>query len=862
MKRWHETKRIIYLQLFSQKAKEQPRLAKVRTVKGFRRKHRPAAPLRRFLGKRQLACPAVVIALCLPASAQDFPSFDNFGGTGLLDMPSATMAPDGHLVLNASYQQYTQHYNLTFQALPWLETSFRYSGLQHYDRDYPVYWDRAFAVKVRFFEEGNWMPAISAGINDLVGTGIYSSEYVVATKNFGAVEATVGMGWGRLSSAAPFRNPLSLLSKSFDDRAIGTTGTGGDFSFGKYFHGPAGIFGGLIWHTPIEKLDLKAEYSSDNYSDEASRGGFSPRSQFNLGASYRAFGNMIFGVNWMYGRSVGGSVTFDLSPNEAAFQQRVEPPPIPLNFRSPADQAVAIQTLKGGNRQPMANVAARSSDALWQAFPSLHNVAVTGATLEVTLTSASQEICRQVLFQIDPVALHVTNVVVRNDSGSQIFRCAAPVSQPLQSAVYRPDGAVGLALTIASEPLVIDAAGPNRQGRAGASAKLRKDAEIQRLHIETVTFDGGVGTIYYINNRYQAEAEAVDKLLRLAMADMPNDIEEFRFVAVQNGLTLAQYTVLRAVAERSFQQESNYSLLDHNSGPMPAPTPWSAVVTHPEPSYPRFSWSIFPQLRQEFFDPENPLGFQLVAGATATVELLPGLALSAEVEASMFDTFNSGRVSDSVLPHVRTDFLEYFNRGKNGIGDLHAEYRFRFSPTVFARVRAGYLESMFGGVGGEVLWRPEGQRWAVGADLYEVKQRAYDRLFGFLPYRQTTGHVTIYYDSPWYDLDFQLRAGQYLAGDRGVTFQVSRRFSTGVEVGLFATKTNVSAARFGEGSFDKGIFLRIPIDWVLPIHSQTALVEVLRPVQRDGGQLLAGDAVLFDLTRRNSESDALSMRWN
>ena len=55
---------------------------------------------------------------------------------------------------------------------------------------------------------------------------------------------------------------------------------------------------------------------------------------------------------------------------------------------------------------------------------------------------------------------------------------------------------------------------------------------------------------------------------------------------------------------------------------------------------------------------------------------------------------------------------------------------------------------------------------------------------------------------------------------------------------------------------DKGIFIRIPLGWVLPIHTQTALTEVLRPVQRDGGQTLASDATLFDSTRGVSESDA------
>jgi hypothetical protein len=822
-------------------------------VRKIRRKRRPPAtlPWRR----RWLAHPIVLVAFCTPALAQGVPDFNNYGGTGLLDMPTGMMAPDGHLVLSASYQQDIQHYNLTFQALPWLETSFRYSGLQHYNIDYPVYWDRAFAIKARLFQETDITPAIAVGINDLVGTGIYSSEYIVATKNFGSLQASVGIGWGRLGTANPFRNPFSLISKSFNDRTTGFTGLGGEFSFDKYFHGPASIFGGLAWRTPIDNLTLKTEYSSDRYDEEAQRGGLSPKSQFNFGASYRAWDNMVFGLSWMYGRSLAGSIAFDLDPTRDSFPQRIGPAPVPLYFRSPADQAAGLRALKGESRVSVAKAAMASGDELW-ALPGLQNVAIAGASLELTLAAASQRECERLAGTIDAAALHVTNIVLRDSRGGKPIRCAVR----LPGAPYFQAAAYGLLDTnlpaLSTGPMVIDAVGPSHASEAKIAAKIRADAVTQRLIILTLSMHEGTATIYYGNSHYRVEAEAIDRLLRIAMADTPPDIEQFRFIAVRDGRPAAEYTVLRATAERTFQQEGRYDLLANNSDPSPVPMSNPALRAAAPKLYPNFSWVAFPQLRQEFFDPSNPLGIQLVAGVAATVEVLPGFTMNGEAETSLFDTFNTARPSDSVLPHVRTDFLQYFSQGKTGIGALYGDYHFRLSPTVFGAVRAGYLESMFAGVGGEILWRPEGQRWALGADLYEVKQRAFNRLFGFQPYSQTTGHITLYYDSPWYNLDFKLRAGQYLAGDRGMTFQVSRRFSTGVEIGVFATKTNVSTQQFGEGSFDKGIFIHIPLTWVLPIHSQTSLNELLRPVQRDGGQILNGDATLFESTRGISESDA------
>jgi hypothetical protein len=100
----------------------------------------------------------------------------------------------------------------------------------------------------------------------------------------------------------------------------------------------------------------------------------------------------------------------------------------------------------------------------------------------------------------------------------------------------------------------------------------------------------------------------------------------------------------------------------------------------------------------------------------------------------------------------------------------------------------------------------------VGLDVSHVRQREYRQGLGFLPYAVTTGHASLYLDLPVWSLFTVLRAGRYLAGDWGGTVEVGRRFDNGIEVGGFATFTNVHARDFGEGSFDKGIYVRIPFD--------------------------------------------------
>ena len=146
-------------------------------------------------------------------------------------------------------------------------------------------------------------------------------------------------------------------------------------------------------------------------------------------------------------------------------------------------------------------------------------------------------------------------------------------------------------------------------------------------------------------------------------------------------------------------------------------------------------------------------------------------------------------------------------------------------------------------------------------DLWTVRQRVYDVLFDLRNYQALTGHLTAYYQVPWHDVRVAVSAGQYLAGDKGVTFALSRRFSTGVEIGAWFTLTNVSAAKFGEGSFDKGIRLVIPFEWIAPFATQSGYDLSLRSIQRDGGQRLLGDTVLYGLTE-SSNYGSLTQDWN
>ncbi len=797
-----------------------------------------------------------------PALADDAPplSRDMYGGVGMVDTPTARMAPDGELTAGISYFRNNQRYNLGFQVLPWLEASFRYSGLQHFDPNFSVFYDRSFEVKARLLTESDWLPAVAVGINDIIGTGVYGGEYLVASKQFGSVDTSIGLGWGRLGTANTLRNPLSLLSSHFDVRSDRFSGLGGDFNLSQYFHGPAGIFGGVNWRTPLDGLTLIAELSSDTYVAETANGNFHPRNQFNFGASYQVSDGVTLGLNWLYGRAIGGNLAFEMDPTREVSGPKIGSPPAPEPVvRTVQQQQRAVEVMLHGPQpyKPAAALVSKNQmvDLLWRQG-GVENIDIRGRTLFLSVPAGTPAMrCLETAEILQSYESDLTTVVLRPADGAPT-RCATPSA---------PDSAFRQGVFVGTDDedfprarpatLTIDARATRVDAKAAARA-ITAAARKQLITIHAVQVTDSDVIVYYANDSYFHEYTALDRLTALLMRDAPPDIERFRMIAVENGVPSREFDVLRAPQERKYALDQVLNVVGDADGATMGPAPMHNPVLDRamRGTYPQFGWSIYPQFRQQLFDPDNPVGVQFLAALQGTVTLAEGLSFTGTVENSLYDTFRVSRPADSVLPHVRTDYTKYFSQGKTGIAQIEGDYEFRLAPNVIAIARVGYLESMFGG-GGEILWRPENQRWALGIDGYQLWQRNFDRLFGFQHYHVFTGHLSAYYESPWYNLDFAFHAGQYLAGDRGLTVEITRRFSTGIEIGAFFTKTNVSAQQFGEGSFDKGIIIRIPLGWGLPLETPSTFAMDLRPIQRDGGQRMGGDTVLYDITRRTSRGE-------
>ena len=410
---------------------------------------------------------------------------------------------------------------------------------------------------------------------------------------------------------------------------------------------------------------------------------------------------------------------------------------------------------------------------------------------------------------------------------------------------------------------------------------MRAAVEDQKITVEGIAIVKSTLRIEIYNYHYYRDAEAVARTARALSASAPPEITAFEITTSTS--QMPETTILIARTQLD-------ALANHMATPAEL---WLSTVrgdADPEidlgdgRGFPRFSWSIFPSLEEDLFDPDNPAYFGVGIAEHTQFNLLPGLVIDDRFNVNVWNDFGSiTRNTNSELPHVRSDIAEYLKHGSTGINDLNATYYYKPDPEIYARVTAGIIEDMYTGAGGEVLYRPYGKSWAIGGDLWEVYQRDFNEMFGLQHYqvidgritcdapfvpkehldhcRVMTGHLTFYWDTHWHDLVAQVSAGRYLAGDYGATFEVDRRFDTGILIGGWMTFTNVPFHKFGEGSFDKGIRIIIPTEWAVPFGTSTDYELDLRPIQRDGGQKLDNDAILYGMTQPSSDGD-LERQWS
>ena len=261
----------------------------------------------------------------------------------------------------------------------------------------------------------------------------------------------------------------------------------------------------------------------------------------------------------------------------------------------------------------------------------------------------------------------------------------------------------------------------------------------------------------------------------------------------------------------------------------------------------RLTFRPFLAAREGFFK------YSILAQNDTEYVIRDNLFFSSNLKYSIKDNFEDLTVPprDTYPAQVRSDVKEYLRNFENRIIIGRAQLDYHLTPRKknHFMFTAGILEEMFSGYGFEYLFFDRSKNYALGFEAFHVKKRDYDLRFGTMDYSNVTAHMNLYFRN--YGIlpfDAKISAGEYLAGDKGLTFELSRSYRNGAEFGVFASFTDVSTDQFGEGSFDKGIFFNIPIYKNLVNYTW-------RPLTKDPAARLLRKNNLYDLLVRFKSYD-------
>ncbi|GAA3899634.1 YjbH domain-containing protein [Halomonas cibimaris] len=652
----------------------------------------------------------------------------DFGGIGLMQTPTARMAPMGSMMVGWSRTAPYRRYNVFFQPAEWLEGGFRYSEIEN--RDYQAasgdrnLLDKGLDVKLRLLQESRYAPQLALGLRDVGGTTLFGAEYLAASKRWHDFDFTLGLGWGYLGHADDAGSPLGWADDRFDHRPDDSGGDqGGEFALDALFRGPVAAFGGVEYQTPWDPLVMQLEYEGNDYSNEPSGSKLEQDSRFNIGGRLALTDGLSLHSGWQRGNTVmmGLNYRFNLA---GISQIKRDPPP--------------VATDAGPQRN-------------WQA---------------------------------------VSNALASN-AGIAVSRISRD----------------GRDLTVSGEPMTYPSLMESEK-RAGRILHAQADAGVERF-------------------RFRWESRG------LALREDVHDRE----------------AMLAAADSEEYESDHLYGIYSHADLAIDATSEHGETLYHHR--FKGFSWNLAPRLDQNLGGPDGYL-FRLLAVLNAEYRTDPNGWFSGAVAGTIWDNMdNYEYISNSELPRVRTYIGEYLSKSQVGIENLQYTRTAQPGDNWYAMGYGGLLEMMYAGVGGEVLYRPFNSGWAVGADLNWVRQRAFQQRFELRDYSTWTGHLSAYVETGFEDVLAKASVGRYLAGDIGTTLDFSREFDSGVRIGAWATWTD-AGDDYGEGSFDKGLYLSIPFNALFTRSTRSRATVAWKPLTRDGGARLGRRYGLYGLTEERN----------
>lgn len=226
-------------------------------------------------------------------------------------------------------------------------------------------------------------------------------------------------------------------------------------------------------------------------------------------------------------------------------------------------------------------------------------------------------------------------------------------------------------------------------------------------------------------------------------------------------------------------------------------------------------------------------------------EIKGGLMFPVAENLSSYGVVNN----DPGLPTVRSNIPLYYTKDNLKLQQAVLNNYQQLGKSIYGRVSAGVYELQYTGFGGQLLYAPQGNNWAVDISADQVYQRDYNGWFGNNGYNVLTAIGSFHYNLPM-GIRMTLRAGQFLAKDRGGRIEFARTFPSGLELGAWYSITNANdSSVYGPGTSynDNGVWMRIPFDFLSTQDTRNVGTINYSPWGVNAGQMVTSPGDLYRL---------------
>jgi len=270
-----------------------------------------------------------------------------------------------------------------------------------------------------------------------------------------------------------------------------------------------------------------------------------------------------------------------------------------------------------------------------------------------------------------------------------------------------------------------------------------------------------------------------------------------------------------------------------------------------------FDYGLKPEFQTFLNDPSG--FFKGRAGAAAWVSLEPWKGANFTVGGELY-AWNDISSSVPPLPNpIRSDVVYYLEKDY-ALSNLMFEQIAKTNYEIYGKIAAGFLEIQYAGLDAEMATTLLGGRILTGVGGSLVKKRDPDNPLKLISDDLNENYKTAFFNTRvnFKDLEMyvDVKAGRFLAGDKGARVTVTKSFFNGVQLAAWYsfTGTSIFTDTYNNGYHDKGISLSIPLRLFLGRDSRTLYTYSISPWTRDVAQDIGHRTALFDFIGRNTST--------